>query len=122
MAQWLMNPTKNRAVAGSVPGLAHWVKGSGIAVRCGVGCRHGLDPTLLWLWRRPVATALIGPPNLGTSMCRKCSPRKGKKTKQTNKQTKKPLMVMLRGNTEDQILSGSKLDEYLFIKSLGSEN
>ena len=28
---------------------------------CCVGCRRGLDPTLLWLWCRPVATALIGP-------------------------------------------------------------
>ena len=28
---------------------------------CGVGCRRGLDPTLLWLWRRPVATAPTGP-------------------------------------------------------------
>ena len=28
---------------------------------CGVGCRHGLDLALLWLWRRPAATALIGP-------------------------------------------------------------
>ena len=28
---------------------------------CGVGCRHGSDPVLLWLWRRLVATALIGP-------------------------------------------------------------
>ena len=28
---------------------------------CGVGCRRGLDPVLLWLWRRPVATAPIGP-------------------------------------------------------------
>ena len=28
---------------------------------CGVGRRHGSDPTLLWLWRRPVATALNGP-------------------------------------------------------------
>ena len=26
---------------------------------CGVGCRHGSDPMLLWLWRRPVATASI---------------------------------------------------------------
>jgi len=23
-----------------------------IAVSCGVGCRHGSDPTLLWLWHR----------------------------------------------------------------------
>ena len=26
-----------------------------------VGHRHGSDPTLLWLWLRPVATALTGP-------------------------------------------------------------
>ena len=26
---------------------------------CGVGCRRGSDPVLLWLWRRPVATAPI---------------------------------------------------------------
>ena len=28
---------------------------------CGVGCRRGSDPALLWLWHRPVAAALIGP-------------------------------------------------------------
>ena len=26
---------------------------------CGVGCRHGLDLALLWLWHRLEATALI---------------------------------------------------------------
>ena len=36
-------------------------QGSDIAVSCGVGCRRGLDPALLWLWHRPVATAPIGP-------------------------------------------------------------
>jgi len=30
-------------------------------VSCGVGCRHGSDPALLWLWHRPVATAPIRP-------------------------------------------------------------
>ena len=28
---------------------------------CGVGCRCGLDPALLWLWHGPVATVLNGP-------------------------------------------------------------
>uniref|UniRef100_A0A8D0S463 L1 transposable element RRM domain-containing protein n=1 Tax=Sus scrofa TaxID=9823 RepID=A0A8D0S463_PIG len=28
---------------------------------CGVGCRRGSDPVLLWLWHRPVATAPIQP-------------------------------------------------------------
>ena len=28
---------------------------------CGVGHRHSLDPALLWLWCRPVATAPIRP-------------------------------------------------------------
>ena len=28
---------------------------------CGVGCRHGSDPTLQWLWHRLAATAPIGP-------------------------------------------------------------
>ena len=33
----------------------------GIAVSCGVGCRLGSDPALLWLWRKLVATAPIRP-------------------------------------------------------------
>ena len=33
----------------------------GVAVNCGVGRRHGWDSTLLWLWRRLVATVLIRP-------------------------------------------------------------
>ena len=28
---------------------------------CGVGRRRGSDPMLLWLWRRPAATAPIRP-------------------------------------------------------------
>jgi len=40
-----MNPTRNHEVVGSIPGLAQWVE----------------DLTLLWLWRRPAATALIQP-------------------------------------------------------------
>ena len=58
MAQWL---TRNHDVAGLIPSLAQWVKGYGVATSCGVGCRHGSDLVLLWLWRRLTATASIRP-------------------------------------------------------------
>ena len=45
--------------SGSIPGLTQWVKGSSVAVSCGVGHRRGLDSMLLWLCLGPVAAALI---------------------------------------------------------------
>ena len=53
------NPTRNHEAAGLIPGLAQWVKGSGIAMSCGVRCRHGSYLPLLWLWHRPASTAPI---------------------------------------------------------------
>ena len=61
VTQWLTNPTSIYEDADSNPGLTQWVKDVGIAMSCGVGHRCGLDPLLLWLWCRPVATAQIRP-------------------------------------------------------------
>ena len=60
---------------------------SGLRTWRSVGHRLGSKPLLLWLWCRPVATALILTPSLGTSICRECDPRKGKKIKKKKKGT-----------------------------------
>ena len=60
MAQQLMNPTSIHKDLGSIPGLTQWVKDLVLLrVSCGVGCRFGLDPALLWLWCRLAATSPI---------------------------------------------------------------
>ena len=76
MVQWVKNPTNIHENVGLIPGLAQWVKGSSVAMSCGVGHRGGLDPTWLWLWHRQTAVALDLNPSLGTSICHRCGPKK----------------------------------------------
>ena len=56
-------------------------------MNCGVGRRLGSDSMLLWLWRRPEATAPIGPLAWELPMPR-VRPQKAKKKKK--KKRKKP--------------------------------
>ena len=55
---------------------------------CGVGCRCGLDPLLLQLWRRPEAVAMIGPlawePPYAEDAALKRQKKKKQKTKTDN--------------------------------------
>ena len=46
---------------------------------CGADCRCGSDPVLLWLWRRPAATAPIRPLAWDPSYVAGSGPRKDKK-------------------------------------------
>ena len=62
--------------------------GSGVAVSCGVGCRHGSDLELLWLWCRLVATASIRPLAWGPPYAVGAAPEKTKKDQKKKK--KKP--------------------------------
>ena len=57
-------------------GLPHTVdQGFGVAMSCGVSCRHSSDLALLWLWCRLAAVAPLSTPNLETCICFRCSPK-----------------------------------------------
>ena len=60
-------------------------QGSGVAMSCGVGRRHGSDLVLLWLWRRLAATAPIGPLAWEPPHDAGVALEKAKKTKQNKK-------------------------------------
>ena len=80
-------------------------KGSGVAVSCGVDCRHSLDPELLWLWYRPAAVAPIRPLAWELLVATKCSPKKTKtKTKtKTKKRQRRDRFALFFAGVETSI-------------------
>ena len=59
---------------------------TGVAVSCGIGCRRGSDPALLWLWRRLVAAAPIRPLAWESPYAAGAAQRNSKKTKKKKKE------------------------------------
>ena len=63
------------------------------AVSCAVGHRRGSDPTLLWLWRRLVATDLIQPLAWELSYAAGIALKSKKKKKKKRKRKRKKIRV-----------------------------
>ena len=63
---------------------------------CSVGCRHGLDPTFLWLWHRLVATAPIGPLAWEPPYAARAAQEKAKRQKKKKKKKKKKRLKKIR--------------------------
>ena len=61
MVQRVKNLTSVHEDVSSIPGLAQWIKVSGVAASCGLGHRYGFHLALQWLWCTLAAAALIRP-------------------------------------------------------------
>ena len=85
---------------------------------CGVGCRRGSDPALLWLWRRPVATAPIQPlawePSYAAGAAQEIATTtttKDKKKRQKKTKKKKKTLILKTLNEISQDLSYNNLND-----------
>jgi len=81
-------------------------------VSCGVDHRRGSDPTLLWLWGRPVATALITPlawePPYAEGAALEKAQRQKKKKKKKKRKIKWGIPVMAQWLTNPTSIHGDE--------------
>ena len=98
---------------GSIPDLAQWVKGYGVAVSCSVGHRCGLDPAFLWLWYKLAAVSLIRllvwdlPHAMGVALKRLTHTQKKEKRKKEKKIKNKENTVRMNFLHFEKAISGS---------------
>ena len=113
--------------AGSILGLAQWVRDPACSElwcrlqTCGVGCRHGLELVLLWLWYRPVTMAPIRPlawePPYATDVALK-RPKKKKKSNILRKGTWKPGRFWTESKLSINYVCHKLFQSFLFVISL----
>ena len=87
--------------------------GSGVAVSCGVGCRCGSDPELLWLWPRPVAAVMTGP--LAWEL--PCALGAALKDKKTQKKKKRSVILKLCCSLGSSVFTVELPYDFLNIRS-----
>ena len=61
-----------------------WVKGTSVAMSCGIDHGHGSDLALLRLGHRLATAAPNSTRGLGTSICHRCSPKKKERERERN--------------------------------------
>ena len=70
-------------------------------MNCGVGCRCGSDPALLWLWHRLVATAPIRPLAWEPPCAPQAALEKAKKQKIKNTKKRKKIKRLVTRSVLD---------------------